>query len=441
MADLNKLARDSAMLGGTAAPTSGPSSPYNDGLQRQFFAGGTRDYAAHYGKLASNVYKGMCQGLDRENFYDFKPVLLRPAGAAKSATGETMPDDWQRVHILKPRWVSELPPGAYLTFGNNTWIVYKGTNIASVQGDGILRRCNSVINTLDWYGNLVSVPMSYAKMGTLGNASHASENSIVAKNYISCVCQRNDVSADFKENTRIILGKTAYSMRGLNDFTREFTEDAESVHLLTFTIERSEPLPQDSLEKQCADYFSFRWQISIQAAGSMRAGESQEITVFSNRNGVTVTDSEEHPVSYLYASSDETVLTVDETGLVTVVGPGTATITVTLEQNPDISESVEIEAEEAPEGSFAAFTSTEIPMLREFESMTVTAAWYENGAETAEELTFSFSGPNARAYSSEKTGPNAYTVTCYAAAQTPLVITATGPEGEGAVRTVRLMAG
>lgn len=441
MADLNKLARDSAMLGGTTLPRKSPPSPYDGGLQRQFFAPETRDYAVEVGPLASNVYKAQCQGLDRENFYDWKPVLLRPAGAAKSATGETMPDDWQRVHILKPRWVSELPPGAYLTFAGNTWIVYKGTNIASVQGDGILRRCNSVINTLDWYGNLVSVPMSYAKMGTLGNASHASENSIVAKNYISCVCQRNDVSADFKENTRIILGKTAYSMRGLNDFTREFTEDKESVHLLTFTIERSEPLPQDSLEHQCADYFSFRWQISIQAAGKMRAGESQKITAFSNRNGVTVTDSEEHPISYLYASSDETVLTVDETGLVTAVGPGTATITVTLEQNPELSESVEIEAEEAPAGSFAAFTSTEIPVLREFETMTVTAAWYENGEETAEELNFSFSGPNARAYSAEKTGANAYTVTCYAAAQTPLVITAIGPEGESVQRTVRLVAG
>ena len=229
MADLMKAARNAAMLGGIQYP-EGEGVNYDEGLQRQFFAGETRAYAARHGEIASDVYEGTAQGLDRADFFSFKPVLLRSYSAAKGATGENMPDDWQHVHLLKPKNADELPPGAYLTYAHNTWIVYKGTNIGSVLADGIVRRCNAVINTLDWYGNIVSVPMSYAKMGTLGNASHASENSIVAKNYLSCICQRNEASAAFTENTRIILGSTAYSLRGVNDFTREFTDDPDSVH-------------------------------------------------------------------------------------------------------------------------------------------------------------------------------------------------------------------
>ena len=438
MADLNKLARNSAMLNGTTPYRKTQKSRYDEGLQRQFFGDGTRDYATEAGPIASNVYWALCQGLDRENFYNFKPVILRPAGAAKSATGETMPDDWQRVHVLKPRWVSELPPGAYLTFAGNTWIVYKGTNIASVQGDGIIRRCNSVINVLDWYGNIVSVPMSYAKMGTLGNASHATENSIVAKNYISCVCQLNEYSAAFAENTRLILGKAAYSIRGLNDFTREFTDDQDSVHMLTFTIERSAPLPQDSMEKQCADYFSFRWELSVQGLDRMNVGQKQTLTVQSTRMGESVSSTEERPITYLFESDSPEVLTVDAEGNVNAVGAGTAEITVRLAQNTDILQTWQVEVQEAPSGTSVQFLETVPAELREMESTQIRAAVVTDGEARAEALEIRLSGAGKYAYSVSKTGENTWRVDCYAASARPLIVEVSDGNGHSASTKIKL---
>ena len=439
MAELKQAAANAAMVGGIEYPR-GRGVNYDEGLQRQFFGTETREYAARYGHLASNVYKAMCQGLNRENFTAYSPVLLRAAGAAKSATGETMPDDWQRVHLLKPKSVSELPPGAYLQFANNTWIVYKGTNIASVLGDGIIRRCNSVINTLDWYGNIVSVPMSFSKMGTLGNASHATENSIVAKNYISCVCQKNEVSAAFRENTRFIMGDVAYSMRGLNDFTREFTDDNDTTHLMTFTVELSEPLPQDSIEKQCADYFSFRWRFEISGEKTLKTGGSTRLAVQSVRMGEPVETSEEHPISYVFATSDESVATVDAEGLVTAAGAGEATITVSLAQNPEITATWPVSVEEAP-GRYAAFTSTVFPVLPEYESQRISAALFVDGAESGEALTWAFTGPPESAYEAQQTGPNTFVITCYTACVVPLTVTATAESGESVSREIRLTAG
>lgn len=441
MADLNKLARNSVMVNGTTPYMKTGASRYDEGLKKQYFADQTRLYAQEIGPAASNVYDAMCQGVSDGDWYDWRKVRIRVSPAATASTGETMPDDWMKLHIIKPVSIDTVPIGAYLSFAGNTWIVYKGKNMGSVIGDGIIRRCNSVINVLDWYGNIVPVPMSYAKMGTLGNASHATENSIVAKNYISCICQLNEYSAAFQENTRIILGKTAYSMRGLNDFTREFTDDQESVHLLTFTIERSAPLPQDSLEKQCADYGSFRWDIGISGARSMTAGGTQKLSVKSVRMGETVLSGQEHPISYVFSSSDDNIVSVDSEGNVSAIVPGSAVITVKLAQNPEISQTMTISVEEAQTGDSVGFTTTVPELLGEYETALIRAARFTDGEEQSGEVTFAFSGPPANCYGVEQVEENAYRVTCYGASNVPLIVSVSDSIGHSASKEIRLTAG
>jgi hypothetical protein len=263
----------------------------------------------------------------------------------------------------------------------------------------------------------------------------------VAKNYISCICQLNEYSAAFAENTRIILGKTAYSMRGLNDFTREFTDDQESVHLLTFTIERSAPLPQDSLEKQCADYESFRWDIGITGARSMTAGGTQKLSVKSSRMGETVLTSEEHPISYLYSSSDANIVTVDSEGNVSAIVPGSAVITVKLAQNPEISQTMALSVTAAEIGESVGFTTTLPELLGEYETVLIRAARFLDGAEQSGEVAFTFSGPPARCYGIENVEENAYRVTCYGASGTELTVTISDGNGHEKSESIRLTAG
>ena len=431
MADLAKMARDSVMLNGTTPYMKSGNTRYDEGLKKQYFAAQTRLYADEIGSVASNVYDAQCQGIGSGDWYDWNPARIRVSPAAIASTGETMPDDWQKLHILKPLGVDTVPVGAYLTFAGNTWIVYKGRNMGSVMGDGIIRRCNSVINVLDWYGNIVPVPMSYAKMGTLGNASHATENSIVAKNYISCICQLNEYSKEFAENTRIILGKAAYSMRGLNDFTREFTDDQDSVHLLTFTIERSAPLPQDSIEKQCADYNSFRWELIVNAPASIALGASQHIDVISKRMGETVVSTEEHPISYIYKSSTPRV-SVDENGVMHAnsfpTSTGTATITVSLAQNPKIAQTFTVTINKST-GYYVAFTTNVPRTLPEYESVIVRASLFNANQETANSLQLQCSGPPENTYGVEQLAINEWRITSYAASNTPLTLKVEGLSG------------
>ena len=423
MANITQMAKTAGTLSGVCVYPSS-NRKYNDkSLQPQYMQAETVAYAKQVGQYASNVFAADCQGLNPNNFFEWRKVKLRSIRAAQAQTGSTMPGDWQRIYIINPANYTYLPQGALLKYSDNTWIVFKDKNIAAVHGSAIVRRCNAVVNVLDWYGNIVPIPISYAKMETLGNAPHTTENTITAKNYIAVICQLNENTESWTENTRILLGKTAYALRGLDDFTREFTDDPDSVHLLTFTIERVEVQPTDNVKLGVADYDGFSWEIAVQWKNSMMVGQTQAITATSQRDNVAVTDSEEHPISYTYESSDESILTVDENGLVTAVGQGTATITVALAQNPGITQTVEIEVP-AAESAYVAFTATIPEKMHEYDVMAVSAAYFENGVATEDKLQFSFDGPPAGAYTVEHGDGNTYTVTSFHAANKPLVITA-----------------
>ena len=445
MADITTMARTAMMLSGGRSAARSNRAQSDGSLQYQYFQNETVAYAQQMGAYASNVFKADCQGIDPNDFFKWRKIQLRSIRAAQAQTGSTMPGDWQRIYIINPANFTYLPQGAMLKYADNTWIVYKDKNIAAVHGSSIVRRCNAVVNVLDWYGNIVHIPISYAKMETLGNAPHTTENTITSKNYIACICQINEYTSAFSENTRILLGKTAYAMRGLDDFTREFTDDPDSCHLLSFTIERVEVQPHDNVKLGVADYGGFSWDLSITWNNSMIKGSTQTVKVKSLRNGTDADGNAEHPVSYIFTSSDENVLTVDEDGHVTAVSEGTAEITVALAQNPSITKTVAVEVP-AAESEYVAFTTTLPKVLHEGEVILIGAAFFHDGIATNWPVEFTFSGTEKSAYgfakyteggdamagSSALSGEllsgfaepdNVFALTAYHATQKPLTVT------------------
>lgn len=438
--DINKIAQRAAINGGYLPKTNPVNSKdAMDRINRQYFTENSRAYFEKYGDIASNVYDTECQGIDTEDFYKYVPVKIRVANVVQANTGEMMPDDHKRMIVISPAHIDYVSQGAMLSFGGNTWLVYKGKNIGATYGAPIIRRCNAVINKLDYYGNIVSVPMSFSKMGTQGNAPVITENNILSQNYFSAFCQINEISKHFIENTRVILGKAAYRMRGLDDYNREFTNDPDSIHLLAFTLQREGPLEQDNMELQVADYYSFSWKIAITAEKTMNVGGEQTINVESIRNGDSVASTEEYPITYIFESSDESVLTVDESGEIRAIADGTATITATLAQNENISQSFEVEVSATGE-NYVGFINSEIKYLREFDEYILTAAYFENGVATDNEVVFRFDGVPDTAYSAVPTdNANQYKITCYKATKKPLVVTISA-NGETASASIALIS-
>ena len=182
-------------------------------------------------------------------------------------------------------------------------------------------------------------------------------------------------------------------------------------------------LAGDLVELGVADYDGFSWNLMVDYNNSMRQGMTQQLSVKSKRNNMDVESSESHPVSYSFESSDESVLTVDETGLLTAVGEGDAEITVTLDQNPNVTQTVLIHVP-AAENAYVAFTSTLPATMHETDAITVSAAYYENGVAQFDTVEFTFSGPEDGAFTVAQLNENTYRVTSYHASQKPLTVTA-----------------
>lgn len=427
--DMKAFIRNGLAVSGDVRAISRNADGVFTGRRTPVFSNTQNALAALYGDLAGNCYDAQMQGYDPADFYRFWPVKLRCEDRSREATGTNLSDDVKSIVVYWPEGVDYVPIGAHVTFAGNTWLVTNPANMSSILSDVIVRRCNLVYSTLDFYGNVVSCPFTRQKMDPRGAQDDYTKNMILADHYFVCAMQINDVSAGIRENTRMILGSAAYSVRGLNDFTRAFTDDGDSVHIMYFQLQREEKVGvYDDMERKIADGLAFSWDISLTANVSMNVGQEQTAVPVSVRNGICIASTPENPFSYLWGSSDTSVLEVGAEGEIKAVGEGAATVTCTLKENPAISGSVRIEVSEAA-GGWVAFSGTPVSSIREQQSAAFTAAFYEDGAETDEPVAFTLSGPEAWCWSADIQG-NTLTVSCWERSAEPLVIRAAHGDAE-----------
>ncbi|MBQ5477114.1 MAG: Ig-like domain-containing protein, partial [Bacteroidaceae bacterium] len=361
------------------ANTSPKYSKYNDEATA---------YYHEYAPYASNVFDAEIQGLDYNDFYKWTKVHLRSSNVINPSTGENLSTSWQSILILD-RKVDFIPIGAYVKYNNSIWIVYNPDNIASPTGNTIVIRCNTTYNTLDYYGNLVKTPMFYAKGTVLASSPYYMEFSATLDGYQHVIMQLNDVTEKITNNTRIILGKSAFGMYGVSDFPEEFTGDPNSCHIFRADLRLQETVESDDLVNHVADGKYFSFTLDIGGNNTMIVGEPQTLSITARRKGDIVQSTTENPITYVWTSSDETIATVDEYGVVTPVSVGSCVITCSIQQNTAITSTFSFSVEERAEQSYVDFV-TPIPQeLRAFDSVEIEAVYYENGSATDERIAYS----------------------------------------------------
>ena len=440
MADISATIKNGLAVGGIHPPISRNADGVYTGRQRPYFSMPQNRMAYLYGQYADNCYAAQMQGYNPEDFYTYYPVKIRCEDVSREATGTNLSDDVKGMVVYYPEGVNYVPIGAHVEFAKNTWLVTNPANVSAILTEAIIRRCNAVYRRLDWYGNVLECPFNIPKVTPRGAQDDYTKNMILADHYFQCAMQLNEVSAAITENTRLILGDSAYSVRGLDNFTQEFTGDFDNVHIIYFQIQREEKVSvYDDMERKIADGLAFSWDINITVGVSMREGQSQTAAAYSVRDGVSVENTSENPISYIWSTSDPTVFTVDADGTVTAVGEGSAVLTCTLEQNPDITETVEITVS-AAEGAYVAFNGAVPDSLTEQESAVISASFYEDGSETEELVSFRFSGPAADKYTADvDESTNTVTITCWERSDIPLTVTASAG-GQSATHEISLEA-
>ena len=395
--------------------------------QHEFFNAETRTFNELYAKYSSDYVDAEIQGLDPDRPFDYVPCHLRLNEIVKpSGSIEGNFDSYKQI-LMAERQYEYIRKGAKVRTMGNTWLVINPANMSSGE-QAIIQRCDITWNYLDYYGNICHEPMCIDTLLMRASTPDSQRSTMITKGYFNCMAQYNEATKQLFTNSRMVLGSSAYILTGFSDFIREFTDEPDSVNLMRFALRYEEPNDAiDDMVNKVAGGKTFSWNIRIDGESTMTVGDTEQFTAQSIRTSgaktETVWNTEEHPITYIWESTNPEILSVDETGMVTAKAAGSATVSATLEQNPDKAMTFNVTVADVDTQPHIALDSTipkELPYGR---SVLLSATYYEDGEAVDTDITWTITGANEEAYTFEPDG-NTATLRCWGGSVEPAFITA-----------------
>ena len=401
----------------------------SEGLQRQYgFRVNTARYIERSLKFGTDVYTARVQGIDENDFYKWFDVRLRLSQMVKHGTTTNIIEDWKEVKFESSK-VNAIGLGAKIECNGNTFIVSNPDESNGTQATAVCRRCNATWRRMDFYGNIIEEPFYWAKNQSQASANEYQDYMVIPNMYQKCVMQLNPQTNDLQINRRMILGSNAYMVRGLVDFIQSATGDKSSTHIMYFDLMIQEPIEGDDMEKQLADTRNGKLTARIEGMPDATVpGQSFGIGVVAERNGELIVIEDgmtyarkadgsleklgKYPMTWVYRSSDTNVATVSPDGTVYAVGEGEAVITATLLENPEVMSACPLLVAEQVEAGLEWVRGTD--EVVQYQSAVFECRWTEDGAITADEVTYSVASTTENRNSCEwHTNGNSLVLTGY----------------------------
>lgn len=420
----NNYLKNAALAGGHINPikTNDPSQ-YKD-RQHQYYDSETRIYINEIAKYASDFVEARVQGIKTGSLDEWGTYRIRITDVVRPSSAIQRHYDDYKTILFESRYVEYIRPGTKIVTMGNTWLAINPQNVSGASGSALIRRCNAVWNHYDYYGNVVSEPIIVESERASASDSDSQEGQYISKGYFNVLCQANPDTLQIDTNTRIILGTGAYRVTGYADFETEFTGDYSSIRTLAFTVRYEEPNKAiDDMVNHVASGLDFTWNISLTARNNLRVGGESEVVAESVRNGEIVEYTPQYPITYSWESSDESVATVDDSGKVTAIAEGTAIITATLNQNENISQSVEFTVTQTEDG--VEFLNSVPSTIYAYDTISIAAAYFEDGNMTDNPLEWSISGGDDTMYGyTVALDGKSIEIDCFGYSDIPLTVTA-----------------
>ena len=209
--------------------------------------------------------------------------------------------------------------GNIVLWDSENWICTETDTTSQVSDVGIISKSN---NTLTIHKNNTSyqIPCIISKSLSLNTEDNkyieTVDNSLfltVSNTSITQQINVNDIYRIGKYNYYISSVADDISQKGLLIFKMKYSEVEQEEHVYTLTI-----LNNDNLQ----------------------IAQSQSLTINSQ-----LTDNGEivDSPNLIYSSSDDNIATIDEDGIVSIVGLGSVVISVYMESNEEVSDSINVE--------------------------------------------------------------------------------------------------
>lgn len=423
--NLAKTIQSAKLSSGDFAVYVNPNTPtqYAD-RQKTYFNRVSSDFRRKKLKYASDFVKARAKGLFANDPEGWTECRIRVADVVRPSSAiQREFDDYKMIIMESPR-IEYVPQGTLFDCMGTLWLSWNPMNISAEDGEAVIRRCRATWKHYDYYGNILFEPLIVDN--PVSAASDPAYRTFVneTKGYFNITAQKNKYTTQLDNNSRIMLGSDVYRVTGYTDFLEEFTGDETSARLVRFTARFEEFNERiDDRVNRIAGGLEFNWTITLDGTPSLYVGNSGALVPTSVRMGEIVASTSDNPITYIWTSSDENVCTVDENGALTGISAGDAIITCALEQNPEIKADMVVSVADGVGTRAVQFNGTLPGKIKCLSSETISASYYENGVETSEEVTFSFTGARRDAYAATVDG-NTVTVTCYNGSVEPLTITA-----------------
>lgn len=400
-------------------------SQYKD-RQHQYLADRRALYDEARDYLATDFVKARVQGL-KDNFFEWTETEIRLSDVSTqsvTAFDSKEYDNFKEI-LFRSRKYDYIPMGAYIETMGSIWMVVNPGNMSSPTTNAVVARCRAHWSFYDEYGNIRWEPLVIDRRTMLSNRNESPENLVLMEGYFNVKCQKNANTVKLRDNQRIILGDYAYHITGYTDFFEEFTGDDTSAHVINFTVRREEPEDHDDLVNHIADGLMYEWSAELIGPPEMAYGGVATLSPHMLLNGSVASPDAQHSQTWKYTSDNPNALTVSAGGVVEAVGEGEATITATLDQNPDLTAELTVSVVEM--GEEIRVLNVVPPSITQYNTAQIRVSYVLNGQAQ------SFPPPFEWTFSGAK--PEDYTITLYDDGRT-CAITCNSPSQEPLVATV-----
>jgi len=268
------------------------------------------------------------------------------------------------------------------------------------------------------------------------NTSSAQTSIQTQRDAYACIMQLNEYTAHVNDNTRMVLGGESYTVRGMNNHSREFTDKRDSVRLLYFTLYKTQvDKENDDIINDIVDANLCVWKlVQKKEAMTLIPGSIGRVEVTALRNGIVPNE----PYSIIWETSDPDVVSVDANGNYVTDLPGVATLTARLVENPDIVSTTEIEVSTVVVDNYTIVFSPQPPnSLNQMDSTLLTAFMYNNGVrQDSMPVTFSFDGVLGKHFTVSDVQANSVMLRCNIPASDWLGVTVSADTPVGMISDV-----
>lgn len=229
--------------------------------------------------------------------------------------------------------------GIYYRFENNYWL---GDFINPAQGlvaDIAVRRCNNFLRMVDSKNGAIFTIPCVIDYDATSPSQQVSSYVITPNNHLTVIVQaNNDTMRLFKYNTRFLLNGRAFKLLAFQNALYKAYDELEP-KVLYLDLYLDELHAEDDLENQLAFNGDYVYAVSIDGTDmELTQGSTGALVSTVTLNGQEVN----RPV--VWASKNDTVVTIDNKGRYQIIGDvGTkSTITAMLEGNEEVVASIEI---------------------------------------------------------------------------------------------------